>query len=227
MIVTGTVRVVAGAIAALICAGTVPVSAAPSTAASGVAAPQEDGRTRQTPGVTARAQGQRPAGPGVQGAARPQGTARVQGPAPRRTVAEVEQMFDRYVLNQARQALRLDQGQMRAFAPRLQRLQVLRRRAIRQRQALVRELGELTRADAGADEGAIAAKLQALEAQVSQSEQEVRDAYAELEQGLTVEQRARLRVFEQRMERRKLELIAQARRQVQEQGQESVQEQAP
>jgi Spy/CpxP family protein refolding chaperone len=149
-------------------------------------------------------------------AAAPQGEAADQRSAPpqaARSVAEVEQLFDRYVLGQARQALRLDPGQMRQFAPRLQRLQVLRRRALRQQRALVRELGDLTRAGAPADETALAAKLRALEEQAARADQEVREAYVQLEQVLTVDQRARLRVFEQRMERRKLDLISQARQQ--------------
>jgi hypothetical protein len=149
-------------------------------------------------------------------AATPRGEAgeqRATPPPAARSVADVEQLFDRYVLGQARQALRLDPGQMRQFAPRLQRLQALRRRALRQQRTLVRELGDLTRAGAPADETALAAKLRSLEEQAARADREVREAYEQLEQVLSVEQRARLRVFEQRMERRKLELIAQAREQ--------------
>jgi hypothetical protein len=132
-------------------------------------------------------------------------------------VAQVEQLFDRYVLGQARQALRLDREQVRQFAPRLQHLQQTRRRAVRQRQALLRELNDLTRASGAADQAALSSKLAALEEQVSASEQQVREAYQQLEEVLTVEQRARLRLFEQRMERQKLQLIAQARSQAQRQ----------
>jgi hypothetical protein len=130
-----------------------------------------------------------------------------------RTVAEVEQLFDRYVLGQARQALQLDQEQARQFAPRLHRLQALRRRALQQQRALVRDLSELTRAETPADERVLVARMRQLDDQAGRAERAVRAAYAELEQVLTVEQRARLRVFEERMARRKLDLIAQARQQ--------------
>jgi hypothetical protein len=140
---------------------------------------------------------------------------RAAAPPAGRSVAEVEQLFDRYVLGQARQALRLEPGQMRQFTVRLQRLQTVRRRALRQQRLLIRDLGDLTRTGSPADEAALAEKLRLLENEAARSDEEVRDAYAHLEEVLSVDQRARLRVFEQRMERRKLELIAQARQQAQ------------
>lgn len=154
--------------------------------------------------------------PGRAAGQRARGGARPALPSPEgRSVAEVEQLFDRYVLAQARQALRLDAAQMRAFAPRLQALQQTRRRAVRQRQALLRELNELTRPGVAGDQAALTAKLGALDQHMTSSEQQVRDAYQQLEQVLTLEQRARWPLFEQRMERQKLQLIARARAQVQ------------
>src|SRR5688500_11041185 len=103
---------------------------------------------------------------GGQPSGRVQGAGRAQLPSPEgRTVAQVEQLFDRYVLGQARQALRLDRDQMRQFAPRLQHLQQTRRRAVRQRQTLLRELNDLTRASGTADQAALSSKLAALEQQ--------------------------------------------------------------
>lgn len=81
----------------------------------------------------------------------------------------------------------------------------------------MRELTEMTRGAGATDESALTAKLEALEAQVSSSEEQVRDAYRQLEQILSVEQRARLRLFEQRMERQKLQLLARAREEVRQQ----------
>ena len=54
-------------------------------------------------------------------------------------------------------------AQMRAFAPRLQALQQTRRRAVRQRQALLRELNDLTTPGAAGDDAALTAKLGALD----------------------------------------------------------------
>jgi hypothetical protein len=128
-----------------------------------------------------------------------------------RTVAEVEQLFDRYMLGQARQFLRLDAQQMRAFAPRLQQLQQTRRRAARERQRLLRELNELTRPGAATDDAALTAKLAEIEERTAVLEQQVRDAVGQLQEGLTLAQRARLPLFEQRMDRQKLQLLARAR----------------
>ena len=130
------------------------------------------------------------------------------------TAGQVEQLFDRYVLNQARAALQLSPGQFGAFRLRLGELQMVRRRTQRERQRLVSELAQLTRGGGAApDEDALAVKLKALEDQAVESGRLIRDAYQQLEATLSVPQRARFRVFEQRMEQRKLELIAQARQQ--------------
>jgi hypothetical protein len=128
-----------------------------------------------------------------------------------RTVAEVEQLFDAYVARQARQFLRLTPDQMRDFGPRLRQLQMTRRRTARQRQMLLRELNDLTRAPGAQDDEAVAAKMAALDQQSLTASQQLRAAYQAVEEVLTVQQRGRLRVFEQQMERQKLELMARAR----------------
>jgi hypothetical protein len=132
-------------------------------------------------------------------------------PVARGSVAQVEQLFDRYVLGQARGALQLTADEMRVFGPRLQRLQTLRRRTARQRQQQLAEINTLTRGGAPVDEAALAARLETLEASAREARQQIEEARRLVEESLTIEQRARFRVFEQRMERRKLELIAEAR----------------
>jgi hypothetical protein len=155
-------------------------------------------------------EGQVEAGRRSRPAGRPAADAALPSPEGR-TVAEVEQLFDRYMLGQARQFLRLDAQQMRAFAPRLQQLQQARRRAARERQRLLRELNELTRPGAATDDAALAAKLAEIEERTAASEQQVRDAVGQLQDVLTLAQRARLPLFEQRMDRQKLQLLARAR----------------
>jgi hypothetical protein len=137
-----------------------------------------------------------------------------QEPAPGRgNVARLEQLFDRYVLGQARSALGLDAPQMRAFAPQLQRLQAVRRRHARERQRLLNEITQMTRRGTAANQAALGARLDDLEARDRAAENEIAEARRTVEETLTVEQRARFRLFEGRMERRKLELMAQARQQ--------------
>jgi hypothetical protein len=129
------------------------------------------------------------------------------------TVAEVEQAFDRYFLNQARMTLQLSPSQMAAFRPKLEQLRRVRRQTQRQRQGLLNELQALARGGEPVDEDALAAKVKALDDQKVEAEQRIRDAYEQLDATLSVQQRARFRFFEQRMERQELDLIARARAQ--------------
>jgi hypothetical protein len=138
------------------------------------------------------------------------------GPAPGETsagvtVAEAERLFDRYVLGQARVALQLAPDQMVVFAQRLERLQSLRRTRQRQRQRLLNELTQLSRAGGPADDPAVAARLEAFDASMAEADRGVQEARRRLEETLSVRQRARLRNFEARMEREKQELVARAR----------------
>ncbi len=129
------------------------------------------------------------------------------------TPAQAEQLFDRYVLAQARGALQLTPEQARVFAPRLRQLQAVRRRTQRARQQLLARLNVLARGPGAVDDAAVSEALRALDRQTAQGERQVRAAYAQVEATLTVRQRARFRVFEQRMARQKLDLMARARRQ--------------
>jgi hypothetical protein len=151
------------------------------------------------------------AGPGP-GRANP---GRIELPPAGATVAEVEQLFDRFEIAEARKALQLNPTQFMAFRPRLQQLQKVRRQSQRERQRLVAELDQLTRRGGGPDDYVLSAKLKAVDDQAAQSARLVRDAYDQVESTLSIPQRVRFKVFEQRMEQRKLELIAQARQQVQ------------
>lgn len=119
-------------------------------------------------------------------------------------------MFDRYMLAQARPALQLRPEQMAPFRQRFERLVMARRQAQRQRQRLLQDLLQSSQAS-GADDTTVAAKLKAVDEQTAAAEQTVREARQQLDDVLSVQQRARFLAFEQRMERQKLELIARAR----------------
>ena len=74
------------------------------------------------------------------------------------------------------------------------------------------ELAKLTAPAAVMDEAQVREKLRALQELDSRAAAELRKAYDAIDQVLDVRQQARFRVFEQNMERRKLELMLRARR---------------
>jgi hypothetical protein len=141
------------------------------------------------------------------GPARPGGP-RADGPV---SVAEAERLFDRYMLGQARVVLQLTAEQVMPFGQRFERLQALQRMRQRQRQRRLVELNAINRNGTATDDAAVAALLQSLDAEMADADRQVREAREDLDQVLTVRQRARYRTFELRMEREKLQLIARAR----------------
>jgi hypothetical protein len=179
-----TRRVVAW-MALMLAAGLPPAWAGGWPAPAGVAAFEQQGRGAARPG-----------GPRAGGAV---------------SVAEAERLFDRYMLGQARVVLQLTPDQMPQFAQRFERVQMLQRVRQRQRQRRLAELAALNRNGAGTDDAAVAGLLQSLDAEMADADRQVREAREDLDQLLTVRQRARYRTFELRMEREKLQLIARAR----------------
>ncbi len=99
------------------------------------------------------------------------------------------------------------------FAARLKKLQNVRRRNQRQRQQLVRELFRMAgpRAPVPADETAIRNQLAALRDHDERAAVELRQAYDALDEVLDTRQQARFRMFEEQIERRKLDLLVRAR----------------
>jgi hypothetical protein len=131
-------------------------------------------------------------------------------PADAMNVQQVEEYFDAVVLYQAQAQLRLTDEQFLRFGARLQRLQAIRRQAQRRRTMLIRDLNQLL-ASGAEDQAALGTKVQELDALTAESARQEADAYAAIDQVLDVRQRARFRVFEQMMDRRKLDLLARAR----------------
>jgi hypothetical protein len=129
------------------------------------------------------------------------------------TVPELERYFDSYEIFEAQRALQLDDQQFLVVGQRLQQMQRVRRRHQNQRRML---LGELREAVASGlvdrDEAAVTERLARLnELGVTQA-QELRRAHQALDAILTVRQRVQFRLFQERFERRRLELLAAARR---------------
>jgi Spy/CpxP family protein refolding chaperone len=128
------------------------------------------------------------------------------------TVQQVEQYFDQVMLHQARTNLALTDDQFLRFGAGLRRLQTARRQQQRQRLAMMRDLNMLVNATPF-DEPAVTSKLKELDDFSARSTDEIRTAYDAIDQSLTLRQRARFRIFEEMMERRKLDLVSRARQQ--------------
>jgi hypothetical protein len=128
---------------------------------------------------------------------------------------EIQRLFDAYLVMEAQQALDLTEQQYPQFLIRLKALQDSRRRTTQERNRLMGELQRMTnpRAPSGATEAQIKEKLAALQEVESRTAAEMRKAYNGVDEVLDVRQQARFRVFEEQIERRKIELLMRARQQ--------------
>lgn len=124
--------------------------------------------------------------------------------------AEVLRLFDAYAVVQAQEALGLDNARYGAFVAAYKSLLETRRRNREQRARLLNELGKMAAAPTP-DEPILRDKLKALQDHDVRSAGEATQALDAVDQALTVAQRARFRVFEERMEQRKLDLLSRAR----------------
>jgi hypothetical protein len=123
--------------------------------------------------------------------------------------AELARLFDAYTVMQAQDALGIDEARFGPFVTRLRALQEVRRREVRERNALVRELRQLLQTP-GTD-GALRDRLEALARVDAAAQADIAKATAAIDELLDVRQRARFRVLEQQLELRKLELVGRAR----------------
>ena len=133
-------------------------------------------------------------------------------PGADQTPDEIERLFDAFVLVQAQRALDLTDDQFVQFAPRLIRLQEVRRNQQTRAQRLLRSVQELSNRQPPVEDAQLERQLEQLSQHPSRTARLVRAAHEALDELLDVRQRAQFRLFEQRMERRKLQLVMQARR---------------
>jgi DNA repair ATPase RecN len=131
------------------------------------------------------------------------------------TPGEIQKLFDAYLVMEAQQALTLTDQQYPQFLSRLKTLQDTRRKNQQERNQLMGQLQRLTnpRQPARGDEAQIKERLAALQELESRNAAEMRKAYNALDDVLDVRQQARFRVFEETIERRKIELLMRARQQ--------------
>lgn len=128
---------------------------------------------------------------------------------------EIQRLFGAYVILQAQQELQLTDVQYPKFVQNMKALLDTRRKAQVERQRLLADIRRLSRVGGGsraADDADLAARVKELEALRERTQAETQRALDEIDQGLDVRQRARFRVFEEQMERRKMELLMRARR---------------
>jgi hypothetical protein len=144
------------------------------------------------------------------------GVAQAPAPGARPLAAgEVQQLFEGWTLMQAQDALQLSDDQYGRFVTRLKALQGARRRHQIARNKILADLRQLTNPQRGSgDEAAIAARIKALRDEDERAADEVRKAYDGVDETLDTRQQARFRLFEERMEQRKLELLMRARQNV-------------
>ena len=144
-------------------------------------------------------------------ARRGRGAGRRGGPdGPGVTPGDVQKMFDAYALMQAQEQLKIADEQFARFLTRFKALQEVRRQTLQARAQIVMNLRRLANVTP-TDEAQIRERLNALAELDARSAVDVKKAYDAIDQVLDVRQQAQFRVFEEAMERRKLELLMRAR----------------
>jgi Spy/CpxP family protein refolding chaperone len=126
------------------------------------------------------------------------------------TPGEIQRMFDSYALMQAQDQLKISDDRFPQFLTRFKALQDVRRRTLQERARTVQELRQLVNAPQP-DEAQLKDRLKALADLEGRAAEEIRKAQDAIDQVLDVRQQAKFRVFEETMERRKLELVTRAR----------------
>jgi hypothetical protein len=138
----------------------------------------------------------------------PEGRAgRAQGVRP----AELAAMLDAWAIVQAQTALQLNDGQYGQFVTRLKRLQETRRRNGQMRNRLLAQIRALVAPGVMPDETAIREKLKALREHDEQTATALRRDADAVDEVLDARQQGLFRLFEERIERQKLDLLMRAR----------------
>ena len=133
--------------------------------------------------------------------------------APLMSPVEVINMLDAYAVVQAQEALQLTEAQYGPFVTRLKKLHETRRRGQQGRNRILRDLRQLAgpQAPQQTDENAVRSNLKALRELDARTAEESAKAYDAVDEVLDVRQQARFRLFEERLEARKIDLLMRAR----------------
>ena len=127
------------------------------------------------------------------------------------TNAQLATMLDAYAIVQAQDQLQLNDAQYGQFVSRLKRLQDTRRKNTQARNRMIQELRRLTTSGTPADESLLRDRLKALREHDEQSAAALRREHDALDEVLDPRQQALFRIFEERLERQKLDLLVRAR----------------
>jgi len=150
-----------------------------------------------------------PSAAAAQGRARPNVPPGAPEEAQGVTPAEIQRMFDAYALLQAQEQLKIGDEQFTKFLTRFKDLQQVRRQTLNERGRIINMLRRML--NQGASEDDLKARLTELQELDARATADIRKAYDAINQVLDVQQQAKFRVFEELMERRKLELVMRAR----------------
>ena len=139
------------------------------------------------------------------GLARPQAP----GASDQVTPAELQRLFDSYAVVQAQQFLGLNDEQYTRFLPKFLALQTARRQALQQRTRMLNVIRRAVNENQPDDQ--VRDALKQLQDIDDRGAVEMRKAQDAVDQVLELRQQAKFRIFEEQMERRKLELVTRAR----------------
>lgn len=128
------------------------------------------------------------------------------------SAGQVQRWFEAFTVLQAQEALELSEAQYGRFVTRLKALQDARRKHQLARNQIMGDLRRLTNPQGGGnDEASLAERLKALRDEDDRTAIDVKKAYEGVDETLDIRQQARFRIFEERMEQQKLELLMKTR----------------
>ena len=125
---------------------------------------------------------------------------------------QIQRWFEAFTVLQAQEALQLSETQYGRFVTRLKALQETRRRHQQARNKILGDMRRITNPQNGTqDEAQLTELLKVFRDGDDRSAAELKKAYEAVDETLDIRQQARFRVFEERMEQQKLELLMRAR----------------
>ena len=134
------------------------------------------------------------------------------GGEPPISAAQIQRWFEAFTVLQAQEALQLSEAQYGRFVTRLKALQETRRAHMQAHARILADLRRLTNPQTGSnDEPSITERLKALRDEDDRGTADLHKAYEAVDESLDIRQQARFRLFEERMEQQKLELLMKTR----------------
>jgi len=128
------------------------------------------------------------------------------------SAGQIQRWFEAFTVLQAQEALQLSEAQYGRFVTRLKTLQDARRKHQVARNQIMGDLRRLTSPQTGSnDEAALTDRLKALRDEDERAAVDLKKGYEGVEETLDIRQQARFRIFEERMEQQKLELLMKTR----------------